>query len=56
MAKELSKGERNKFPALNPRGHKQLKAVTTLRSGKSVDNRVGTNKTIQEYPAKVTTS
>ena len=33
MAKELSKGERDEIPEPNPRGHKQLKAMTTLKSG-----------------------
>jgi hypothetical protein len=56
MAKELSKGERDEFLTPSPRGHEQLKAVTTLISVNSVDSKVGTDETIQESPAQVTTS
>jgi hypothetical protein len=43
LAKELSERKRGEFPAQtipNPRGHEQLKAMTTLRSGKTIDNKV----------------
>jgi regulator of protease activity HflC (stomatin/prohibitin superfamily) len=56
MAKELSKGERDKIPTPNPRGHKQLKVVTSLKSGKSVDHKVRIDETIQASPAEATTS
>jgi len=44
LAKELSRRKMGEFPAQtipNPRGHEQLKAITTLRSGKTIDNKVG---------------
>jgi hypothetical protein len=59
MAKELSERKRGEFPSQtipNPRGHEQLKAVTTLRSGKQIDNKVGTDETIQAPASEATTS
>jgi hypothetical protein len=47
MTKELSKRKRGEFPSqtiLNPRGHEQL-TVVTAKSGKIIDNKVGTNET-----------
>jgi hypothetical protein len=59
MAKELSERKRGEFPSQtipNPRGHEQLKAVTTLRSGKQIDNKVGIDETIQASASEATTS
>jgi hypothetical protein len=59
LAKELSERQRGKFPSQtipNPRGHAQLMDVTTLRSGKTIDNKLGTNETIPASPTKATTS
>ncbi|CAL9025911.1 unnamed protein product [Prunus brigantina] len=47
LAKELSERKKGEFPSQtipNPGGQEQLKAVTVLRSGKVVDNKVGTDK------------
>ena len=55
MAIELSEKERDEFLAPNPKGHEQLKVVTH-RSGKVIDNKVGTDETIQTSPAEATTS
>ncbi|KAM1475321.1 hypothetical protein ACFX2I_031238 [Malus domestica] len=44
MAKELSERKKEEFPSQtipNPRGQDELKAITVLRSGKVVDNKVG---------------
>jgi hypothetical protein len=44
LAKELGERKRGEFLAQtipNPRGHEQLKAITTLRSGKTIDKKVG---------------
>jgi hypothetical protein len=56
MAKELSEGERDEFLAPSPRGHEQLKAITTLISVNSIDSKVETDETIQVSLAHVTTS
>lgn len=51
LAKELSERKKGEFPSQtipNPGGQEQLKAVTVLRSGKVVDNKVGTDKKEQE--------
>jgi hypothetical protein len=59
LAKELSERKRGEFPSQtlpNPGGHEQLKAVTTLRSGKTIDNKVGTKETIPASPTAATTS
>jgi hypothetical protein len=61
LAKELSERKMGEFPAqtiLNPRGHEQLKAITTLRSGKTIDNKVGIelDETIPASPIEATTS
>lgn len=47
LAKELSERKKGEFPSQtipNPGGQEQLKAVTVLRSGKVIDNKVGTNE------------
>jgi hypothetical protein len=36
----------------NPRGHELLMTLTTLRSGKTIDNKVGTDETISASPGK----
>src|SRR3954471_5879813 len=44
MASTISQREQERFPSqpeVNPREHEQLKAITTLRSGKIIDNKVG---------------
>jgi hypothetical protein len=61
LAKELSKRKRGEFPTQtvpNPRGHEQLKAITTLRSGKTIDNKVGIelDETVATSPTEATTS
>jgi hypothetical protein len=59
MAKEMSERKRGEFPSQtipNPRGHEQVNAVTSLRSGKVIDNMVGTEKEIEAPPTKATTS
>jgi hypothetical protein len=59
LAKELSERKRGEFPPQtlpNPGGHEQLKAVTTLRSGKTIDNKVGIEGTIPASPTAATTS
>jgi hypothetical protein len=61
LAKELSERKMGEFPAQtipNPRGHEQLKAITTLRSGKTIDNKVGIelHETIPASPIEATTS
>jgi hypothetical protein len=59
LAKELSERKWGEFPSQtipNPGGHKQLKAVTTLRNGKTIDNKVGTDETIPASPTEATTS
>jgi len=61
LAKELSERKRDEFPAQtipNPRGHDQLKAITTLRSGKTIDNKVGIelDETIPASAIEATTS
>jgi hypothetical protein len=61
LAKELSEGKRGEFPAQtipNPRGHEQLKAITILKSGKTIDNKVGIklDETVPESPTEATTS
>jgi hypothetical protein len=61
LAKEQSERKRGEFPAQtipNPRGHEQLKAITTLRSGKTIDNKVGIelDETIPASPIEATTS
>jgi hypothetical protein len=59
LAKELSERKRGEFPPQtlpNPGGHEQLKAVTTLRSGKTIDNKVGIEETIPASPTVATTS
>ncbi|CAL9025913.1 unnamed protein product, partial [Prunus brigantina] len=51
LAKELSERKKGECPSQtipNPWGQEQLKAVTVLRSGKVVDNKVGTDKKEQE--------
>jgi hypothetical protein len=59
LAKELSERKRGEFPSQtlpNPGGHEQLKAVTTLRSGKTINNNVGIEETIATSPTAATTS
>jgi len=59
LAKELSERKRGEFPSQtlpNPGGHEQLKVVTTLRSGKTIDNKVGIEGTIPASPIAATTS
>jgi hypothetical protein len=59
MAKEIRERKRGEFPSQtipNPRGHKQLMAITTLRSGKTIENKVGTDETILASPTKAKTS
>jgi TolA-binding protein len=61
LAKELSDRKMGEFPAQtipNPRGHEQLKAITTLRSGKTIDNKVGIelDETVSASPIEATTS
>jgi hypothetical protein len=61
LAKELSTRKRGEFPTQtvpNPRGHEQLKAITTLRSGKTIDNKVGIelDETVATSPTEATTS
>ncbi|CAL9029388.1 unnamed protein product [Prunus brigantina] len=51
LTKELSERKKGEFPSQtipNPGGQEQLKAVTVLRSGKVVDNKVETDKKEQE--------
>ncbi|XP_062158728.1 uncharacterized protein LOC133866205 [Alnus glutinosa] len=59
LAKELSERKRGEFPSQtlpNPGGHEQLKAVTILRSGKTIDTKVGIEETIPTSPTAATTS
>jgi hypothetical protein len=59
MAKELSERKRGEFPSQtipNPRRHEQVNAVTSLRSGKVIDNKVETEKEVEAPPTKATTS
>jgi len=59
MAKELSERKRGEFQSQtipNPSGHKQLVAMTTLRSGKTNDNKVRIDETMPTSPTKATTS
>jgi hypothetical protein len=58
MAKEMSKRKKGEFPSQtipNPRGYEQFNAVTSLRSGKVIDNKVGTEKEVETPPTKATT-
>ncbi|KAH0992154.1 hypothetical protein GBA52_003637 [Prunus armeniaca] len=51
LAKELSERKKGEFPSQtipNPGGQEQLKDVTVLRSGKVVDNKVGTDEKEKE--------
>jgi hypothetical protein len=59
MAKEMSERKMSEFPSQtihNLRGHKQVNAVTFLRNGKVIDNKVETEKEVQAPPTKATTS
>jgi len=61
LAKKLSERKRDEFPDQtipNPKGHEQLKAITTLRSGKIIDNKVGIelDETVPKSPTEATTS
>jgi hypothetical protein len=59
MAKEMNERKRGKFPSqtiLNPRGHEQVNAMTSLRSGKVIKNKVGAEKEVETTPTKATTS
>jgi hypothetical protein len=59
MAKELSERKNGEFPSQtipNPKGHEQFEVVTTLRSGRTIDNKVGTDETISASPIEATTS
>jgi hypothetical protein len=59
MAKEMSERKRGEFPSQtipNPRGHEQVNAMTSLRSSKVIDNKVGTEKEVEAPPIKATTS
>jgi hypothetical protein len=40
----------------NPKGHEQFMVVTTFRSGKTIDNKIGTNETVPTSPIEATTS
>src|SRR5436190_1054415 len=51
MASTISQREQGRFPSqpeVNPREHEQLKAITTLRSGKIIDNNVGETRAQEE--------
>lgn len=53
MAKEMSERKRGEFSSQtipNPRGHEQVNAVTSLRSGKVIDNMVRTTEKEVEAP------
>jgi hypothetical protein len=59
IAKEMNERKRGEFPSQtisNPRGHEQVNTVTSLRSGKVIDNKVGTKKVVEAPPTKATTS
>nr|XP_011463524.1 PREDICTED: uncharacterized protein LOC105351273 [Fragaria vesca subsp. vesca] len=47
LAARLSEREHGKFPSqtdINPGSHKHINSVTTLRSGRVIDNKVGSNE------------
>ena len=51
MASTISQREQGRFPSqpeVNPREHEKLKAITSLRSGKIIDNNVGETRAQEE--------
>jgi hypothetical protein len=59
MAKEMNERKRGEFPSQtipNPREHEQVNAVTSLKSGKVIGNKVGAKKKVEATPTKTTTS
>jgi hypothetical protein len=59
IAKEMSERKRGKFPSQiipNLRGYEQVNAVISLKSGKVIDNKVGTKKELEAPPTKATIS